>query len=161
MSPPSFLKGHLMIKTDSTTLLPQSFLVSVHSWFSTNALWNDKYWYLWIIWRVEFLENLFPILEEVHTKWKSAWQTKINQRSAEPHHCLRTPQRSQQWVRVAKSFTFLPEKTTGGLFKMLPKCSWSSHLVHLEVRAALLELLPPRLPHVWVPPLLQTLSLLT
>lgn len=58
MSPPSFPRGHPMSKMDSTSFLPQSFLVSFQSWFSTNS---PMEWQILI-----FMDYL-----KVKTSWKS------------------------------------------------------------------------------------------
>lgn len=58
MSPPSFPKGHPMSKTDSTSLPPQSFLVSFQSWFSTNSPME---------WQILIFMNYL----KVKTCWKS------------------------------------------------------------------------------------------
>jgi hypothetical protein len=137
-----------MIKTDSTTLLPQSFLVIVQSQVSTNS--PMEWWILWYFWAIWS----FPFWKEVCTKWKSALQTKINQRSAEsprPHDFLKFLQRPQQHLgRVDKSFIFFPEKATGGLFGTLPNCFWDETAQHTleggEQQPLLLGLSSPLVP---------------
>lgn len=58
LSLPSSLKGHPVSKMGPTSLLPQSFLVSVQSWFSTNSPMG---------WQILIFMNYL----KVKTSWKS------------------------------------------------------------------------------------------